>query len=652
MNDVEVYIADLMLDLSPSTVVALTKQINDIAEIQRRQADYTNRFTVRKTPTNIAAAGFLNVPGNTSTRPYKWSVGKIVSNGIPITTNGQALIMETRDRANYDIIIYAGNYDLFSKIEGKYITDLNWEDLLHTFDHTAWEASWTNTDGYVYALAETLDGTLSYYRGGTASGEIRIDLGKQFPWVFVKTIWERIFSEAGLTYSGAIFDTDEFKEQIMLAARDYTKEVKTTLDKFAGRTAYTPPYLEWLFATPPISPVLELIDLSVITIPSDNYDEPTDKYTVPESGDYQFTVKANMGVQALEFFRMKIYVNGILEKTESYAINIANAFFTTYNFEVTASLLLTKDDEVEIYYELDNVSSSNAIAVRIGNYQVTIAQTSRKVLQYNSEIDFSKLLPNIKQIDFLKAIMQQYGMIYQPNQQGVYQFITIEDVLNGVAGFNDYTAKLHKETAENYSIGNYYRLNKFVYDYNDDDKNGNGYADSDFAIDIDNIPAEGELMKSIIEACGDYLLYDKWDTISSVHAYKNTQTDTTAVPIYELNANDKMIVARKVMHYVDFLDFGDGDNYIGFHFAVTQAVAQFKTLHWSVLMEKYYPKFIKMAQRPVKKTVALWLTPIDIYFLDMFKIIYLEQYQSYFYLNKVNNFLPGKLSDCELIKIN
>lgn len=177
-----------------------------------------------------------------------------------------------------------------------------------------------------------------------------------------------------------------------------------------------------------------------------------------------------------------------------------------------------------------------------------------------------------------------------------------------------------------------------MYDYNDDDKNGNGYADSDFAIDIDNIPAEGELMKSIIEACGDYLLYDKWDTISSVHAYKNTQTDTTAVPIYELNVNDKMIVARKVMRLCRLLDFGDGDNYIGFHFAVTQAVAQFKTLHWSVLMEKYYPKFIKMAQRPVKKTVALWLTPIDIYFLDMFKIIYLEQYQSYFYLNKVNNF--------------
>lgn len=93
---IEIFIDNKRIDLFTKDAIALTKQINDIAEIQRRQADYTNRFTVRKTPTNIAAAGFLNVPGNTSTRPYKWSVGKIVSNGIPITTNGQALIMETR----------------------------------------------------------------------------------------------------------------------------------------------------------------------------------------------------------------------------------------------------------------------------------------------------------------------------------------------------------------------------------------------------------------------------------------------------------------------------------------------------------------------------------------------------------------------------
>ena len=116
--------------------VALTKQINDIAEIQKRQADYTNRFLCKRTPNNMAIAEMLNVPGNTSTRPYKWASARIVSNGIPVTNYGIALLQETKNREEYEYIIYAGNYDLFSKIDGKYITDLDWSDLIHTFDIT------------------------------------------------------------------------------------------------------------------------------------------------------------------------------------------------------------------------------------------------------------------------------------------------------------------------------------------------------------------------------------------------------------------------------------------------------------------------------------------------------------------------------------
>ncbi|HPN17892.1 MAG TPA: hypothetical protein PK546_00045 [Chitinophagales bacterium] len=652
MNDVEVYIADLMLDLSPSTVVALTKQINDIAEIQRRQADYTNRFLAPWTPKNKIIAEHLNLPGNNSTRPYKWSTARIIMNGITITNFGIAILTETLPGEHYEYIIYAGNYDLFSKINNKYITELDWSDLEHVFNYTNWKNSWTNTEGFIYALAETLDGRLTYYTNATPSGSIRIDLGKQFPWVYVKTIWDRIFSEASLEYEGDIFSEPLFTEEIVFAGRDYTKDVTTPFDKFQGNTNYTPPYLQWLFATPPISPVLQKIDIGTLTIASANFNISTDKYTVAESGNYQFTMKANMGIEAIEFVRFKIYVNGVLRQTESYAVNIANAFYTTYNFELTTNILVAKNDEVEFYYELDNIFTNYAIAVRIGYFIITVMQTSREVIQYGSTIEFSKILPKIKQLDFLKAIMQQYGMIYKINNNGTYSFITINELIKGTAGKLDYTKKLSREKSETYSIGNTGKKNYFKYQYSENDKLGTAYADKEINIDIDNLQDEAPLIDSIIQAAGDYLFYDNWQKIASVHAYNNSESNETLPPIYKLNENNKLIIARKVIHNVDYYTVGNGNIYLTFEFNENQAVAQFKDYHWQELTDLYYQEYIKIIQKPVKKIVQFWLTPIDIYFLDMFKIIYLEQYQSYFYLNKVNNFLPGKLSDCELIKIN
>lgn len=46
--------------------------------------------------------------------------------------------------------------------------------------------------------------------------------------------------------------------------------------------------------------------------------------------------------------------------------------------------------------------------------------------------------------------MQQYGMIYQPNQQGVYQFITIEDVLNAWLALTTTPLAFIRKRLENY----------------------------------------------------------------------------------------------------------------------------------------------------------------------------------------------------------
>jgi len=248
--------------------------------------------------------------------------------------------------------------------------------------------------------------------------------------------------------------------------------------------------------------------------------------------------------------------------------------------------------------------------------------------------------------------MQQYGLMYRVDNEGKYQFIKIDELLNKKQGFYDWSDKLDSESSEVYRIGNFSKDNLFTYNYNDKDLLGNNYADGSYGISIDDLPLSGETISSIIEACGDYMIYDNWNTIASVHAYKNTVSDASLPPKYELQEVNKMIVAQKLVHNVEYMTYGNDSEYLGFDFNETQAIAKFSEFHWNKLIEENYGKYIKLVQKPLVKTVKIWLTPIDIYFLDMFKLIYLRQYQSFFYLNKVSNFVAGKLTDCEIIKVN
>lgn len=633
MNKVEVYIAGLKLDLKDEDTVALTKQINDIAEIQKRQADYTNRFVCYKTPNNMAIAEMLNVPGNASTRPYKWASARIVSNGIPVTNYGIALLQETKNRETYEYIIYAGNYDLFSKIDGKYINDLDWSDLLHVFNSDNWIYSWSNTDGYIYPIAETLDGKFKIVQPGNDV----IDIRYQVPHVFVKTIWQKIFDEAGLEYHGTFFSTDTnyLNELVPADVDNVDKELNSVRFKTKGDK---------------INPGVYPYSVLVNDDPNSLKDPLLDRnYIVKEDGRYVLSIDYNYQVQASLGMVLFIAINGVTQLP-------GTVFSTAGCPQETVHIVFTKEYDLKagdrIAYVAVTSPRSGCSPLSLQAYEVDHEMT----LQYEGipslygyDIDFSLYLPKVLQVDFLKAIMQQYGLLYQLNNDGRYEFIRIEDLLNGASGVNDLSGKYHKETSETYRIGSYGITNLFKYKYYDKDLSGEGYADASFSTNIDNLENEITVIDSIIEACGDYQVLQVAGKIAAIHSFEKQSDDK-----YLLRSNDKLktVILNKSTGFE--LTFYDSDVHIYGQSYTSWVIpyVKFTPLHWQNLLNLYYPKFILMIQKPVKKKVLIWFTPIDIYFLDMFKIIYLKQYQSFFYLNKINNFLPGKLSDTEIIKIN
>ena len=62
------YINDVLIQL-PERSIARTLQINDLTNLANRQASYSNKIKIPKTPNNIATFKMLGLTGNTTRLP-------------------------------------------------------------------------------------------------------------------------------------------------------------------------------------------------------------------------------------------------------------------------------------------------------------------------------------------------------------------------------------------------------------------------------------------------------------------------------------------------------------------------------------------------------------------------------------------------------
>lgn len=74
-------------------------------------------------------------------------------------------------------------------------------------------------------------------------------------------------------------------------------------------------------------------------------------------------------------------------------------------------------------------------------------------------------------------------------------------------------------------------------------------------------------------------------------------------------------------------------------------------LNWNYYIDAHYPNIITLLENQKVLKVNMFLNVLDIYKFNFFSRIYLEQYGSYFYLNKINNWQKDKVVEVELIQI-
>lgn len=609
------------VDITPRTV-SRKLQINDIGDAKYRQTSFSNTIKLPRTSTNVQVFSFLGINGNNSLAPYRKLRCDYSVNGIPLIRNGYAVVKAAN--SHYEVVIYDGTIDLAERLKGKKLSDLNFSDLNHYLTQAVYQSSLQNTEGYIYALGEFI--ARPYFN--------TVQISEQAPSIFVKTLWDKVFTEAGLDYSGTFFEENtDFLSEVIGPAKGYDVEnvdlTSTSLGSSDSNVISHNVYTS--------DPMLSFTDVWQFT--------GTAQMVMPNAGQYTLDLSinySNSDSHVVVYVKLdgRTISSMILERNGSSLEKVIN-----FSAEGGEALSI----EVRGTYHYDQVDGSNEDPNSIdGKYSVNYSASSSIQLSENTGgqfIDFASFTSDMDQLAFVKDIMQRYGLILKPvRDYSGYHFIQFEELLNDRAGAEDWSGKLNRVIGEGYST-KYAKRNFATYSYPEEIVDR--LYDGEMTVDNENADAEKNLFTAPYQ-----IPTRRSREFNNQVIYKNTiweekeedgetiiANKETPVKIFRIERQDTSISTR----------FFDSANTVGVSGNIP--FLSLRNMQMQYFLNRYYKAYRSLVERIKQVDAELLLNEIDIYNLDFFKLKYFKQTGKFYYLNNVKH-VPGKLNKAELIQLN
>lgn len=290
----------------------------------------------------------------------------------------------------------------------------------------------------------------------------------------------------------------------------------------------------------------------------------------------------------------------------------------TYEADVqkgdSVAVLIRTGDESEFYKYYSNYESY------VYPYTLRLYPPAVEVdIQLGQYFRVNGNLPDIKQIDFIKALCAMYGLFVVPS--GVadkLKFVSLDDLFANKANAIDWSGRLIRQNGVEpervkYTLGEYARRNMFK--YADDEltaASGNG------EIDIDNESLEPT--KDVITL--PFAASDE----TTVNPDEQYGTGIGAkIPLYEWDKDGTEVKMNnpkpRILQIVsDGTVEHSGD----------KAVGRFLPISFDRLIDKYYTNLAKTLNNAITITEKIRLTEYELVNLDFTKPVFLKQYGRYY----------------------
>ncbi|WP_228853253.1 hypothetical protein [Aegicerativicinus sediminis] len=625
------------IDLYAGTRIKQTKQVNDIGDLDTRQTNFTNKLTVPGTPNNVRAFNFLGIPGNQSNIPYQKNDAFLWGeNEELLVYKGWAIVKQTAGH-DYDIYVYDGMIDFYKAIENKTLTDMGISDLNHLKNLTNVVGTWTDPDlPYRYNVAD--------YNGKMVYDLVKLNIDYLIPSASVEYLWEKLFEYIGWTFEGDVFATDDFLDLWLSYPKSIGDDTQATLDvhlwQFDGAPSY---YANSFFGMYLYSNVLThnpVVNNAYFESSQQSPEQPPDGQiiTVLQDGLYKFTFSGSLAIEAqpeadpLDILLQTLENGEIIYYTAVEGIESGDDITKVFYINLSAG------QSFKLY-----PSHSGTTFGVLGNVRVVGDMSIDADIVTGNQVDFEEAFIGMSIRDFVTDVMVRFSLTAYPDTINKHiKFLKHAEMVNNNP--EDWSKKFVKRTSEDYIYGSYGQKNRFAYKYNEREAEHN---DGFLYVGNVNLPAEKKVYQSPLYSPEK----NKVDLVGQkVNVYKfwdKEVKDDGSLKYKELDGRFYIMKSRSVSAGITV-----GSEQFQEDQAVTSfPVEDFTGLAYKEVINNFYPTIYSVLNKSKVMDMVMNLTAVDVEKVDFSRPKFIEQEGAYFILNKIRDFEEGRLTKCEMIRM-
>lgn len=642
-NIIKLYIGDTLCDLDDDEIIAINKQVNDIAEMQDRQSDFTYTFKIQKSRAMITLFELTGEVGANTDFPYRLQPCTLIQEGIIIINNGN-LIIDNKDDDYYYVSIYSGNISFFKTIDNLKLKDLTLASADHTWNQSNAEDSQNNDWDFVYPVMEPSDD------GGlcplTDDG-VNVDLYAGWIWPFIKckVIWDEIFANARYTPSGDIYSDPLFPKLHMPIATtkiDYLKIADYLFNVHAiNNRSMTGGVQDLCWGYPS-----GICKAQVTSYKGNSIWRYSSLYTTPFAGTFTFRVICY--APNLSYFPIHIYMYAgvVLLGTMSpggFTSSMVNGHIQYARiYSMSYACLSGWDIHWTITYCLG-----------LAGYAVEVTNIDAPKIAYGSSVPVHNHLPEMSQTDFIKMICNIFGLVPEanPRDKTIY-FWNYNKLYENIPNARDWSKYLsEKDDNVGFKFGDYAQNNLMKFNTSDDVKSDTGTGI--MQIDDETLEKTKDIIELPVSTCDEVIILTDVN-VSRINMNKYNPDTNHYDP--QDSIDPRITVIDRINELSPPKTFGIRSTYSpGDPGSSTVTVTNPKKSS-SIEMafasrSSYYNGLARMLDHTKMRSCKFNLPAFEVAGFRHYIPIYLSQYRAYFYVNIISSYVYGQLCTIDLIKL-
>lgn len=598
--------ADLGRDLP-----AMNYQVNDIAELKDRQADYSQRLKLPLSATNKRIFGYSNVFDVIDLTAYRRLDCRLYLNDVEIAGKGSYLVLD-RVSDSFEVQILSGVADLFELLTNRDMSSLDLGEYVIGSSPIPSLYDVSN-DNYVVPMATFLKSTPKL-----------LITTPRLPMAYLGNAMRKIASPYELVTD---VNADEYAVNVCsLKPSENSFELFNVI--FQGNSIVPNAgshYIEFQLYIGTGNNLAQVFDENGVK---------GIRWTSPVDGSVVIGMNVTSHANS---------TNSTLKIENVSAGMVILEIDTTY-LRFSQTVDVSKGDVIEA----TAIKWAESTNYNICNYSFSIRDMVSTVVPLGGKLPISPNLGFGNQFEFFKTFVQVFGLtVFVDNKQNKVYAYTFDKVYENISIAKDWSSKLHNNgSVFLFRLKDYARSNFIRFVENESD----GVSEKgNVNVDDDTIGVWRNMFTINFESGKDYPVLFGQGTPWQQMGYDTLQNKSVAnIPLWE-QTEENLEFSDGKPHLIKITKTARGNGYV---YHANSAVL-------SEIVDEHYAKLKDMLQRAKIIEAEFYLTEKDIEEYrsvkngvpGCFVPVWIEKFGAYFYINKIKNFISGKLTKVELVKL-